>query len=491
MNQEKLLEEIKSLEDNFQVNDLKYKSIHVWPVVRYLLLIRFKQGFSQPGNQSPQSTGSGIKNILLRVYIGFRHYLRYKKELKRIAPQLNSAEVILFGRHNEYTDVVDSKKYNRLIDPFIDYFDLKKIPALKIEIGTDPGYKKVHEPLMFDDTDFGVFYRVKRYLKINVHEKGNLPLLLDQIEKNTGIKIEARQVYKVIENSLYYKELFQELFKIHKPKVVFLSAYYDKDTFGLILACRDLKISTVDIQHGKQGKYHFMYSHWTKIPEQGYSLLPDFFWNWGKESEQNIIRWMKPGGPHKTVVGGNLWMMRWKNNRTNDSSIHTDFFRHLKNYKRVILFSLQPIGSANFPDFIIEAIRQTENDCFWLLRLHPKMNAAELPMIENIITNNKNTEMSLASSLPLFRLLEEASMHITCWSSVAYEALAFNVPTILIHPEAKTLYHEAIKTGTFYYADDLQTFKSLLLADKGNSVSDYILHDIASVDAAMKTIFTA
>ena len=46
---------------------------------------------------------------------------------------------------------------------------------------------------------------------------------------------------------------------------------------ALSWACYDLKIPSVDIQHGQQGKYHGMYHYWTKIPKFGYHIMPSFF----------------------------------------------------------------------------------------------------------------------------------------------------------------------------------------------------------------------
>ena len=57
---------------------------------------------------------------------------------------------------------------------------------------------------------------------------------------------------------------------------IFVSSWYFPDMMGLIAASRLFGITSVDIQHGKQGKYQPMYSGWL-IPETGYQLLPDYF----------------------------------------------------------------------------------------------------------------------------------------------------------------------------------------------------------------------
>ena len=54
----------------------------------------------------------------------------------------------------------------------------------------------------------------------------------------------------------YYKAILSKII----PRVVFLTCYYSPDNMGLIYVCKTLKILTVDIQHGDQGKYHSMYN---------------------------------------------------------------------------------------------------------------------------------------------------------------------------------------------------------------------------------------
>ena len=61
-------------------------------------------------------------------------------------------------------------------------------------------------------------------------------------------------------------KMLQEQLGSRGVEAVFFAWYYNLVNMALIWACRDLGITTVDIQHGLQGKYHVMYSHWTRIP---------------------------------------------------------------------------------------------------------------------------------------------------------------------------------------------------------------------------------
>lgn len=490
MNQEQFLEKIGNIEENFPVNNYTYKSIHVWPVVRMLLLFTFKSAFTQSSPyEIPEVQDLSLKARLIQAYIAFRHYLKSRTAVKKIRSEVLDADIILYSRASEYGDNVNGKKYNKLTDPFLEYFNSQKINAVKIELKGAQHPPRLFETQFFSAEDYLIFKRGKAMaLNSNSYENLDFRVLLDETEKQTGVKLPSSAVAKAIVNICMYKDMFIEILKKNKPKAVFLTVYYAQDSFGLVMACRALNIPVVDIQHGKQGRFHFMYSHWTKIPKEGYAILPDYFWNWGKESETNISSWMPSWTKHKAITGGNLWMLRWKENKNPDTEETMAFFTNIKRYKRIVLFSLQPLGDVNFPDFVIQTIRETADDCFWLLRLHPKMKAEDVPLLKKILAENPNTEMHLSSSLPLFRLLEESSWHVTCWSSVAFEALAFNVPTILIHPEALSLYKENVSKGIFLYASDKETFMDFLFSDNSGQSSDYIVYDKQTADRAMDRV---
>jgi ubiquinone/menaquinone biosynthesis C-methylase UbiE len=259
-----------------------------------------------------------------------------------------------------------------------------------------------------------------------------------------------------------YCRYFEEIFKAIRPKVIFFVCYYYVMAMAIIKACKKLGIVSVDIQHGKQGKYHGMYSYWTRIPSQGYELLPDFFWCWGDESKINIEKSRRStGSNHIPIVGGNRWLASWIDGKAGifENNISKEFYTILNNKKKKILISLQPFDEQiPLPEHVIEAMRNSPTDWLWLLRLHPSRRQDE-GRINSLLTQKgiQNFEIHHSTVCPLYSLLKIADHHITYYSSVCYEALSFGVPTTIIDPSGLTLYEEYITKGIFNYADTIDT----------------------------------
>jgi hypothetical protein len=266
---------------------------------------------------------------------------------------------------------------------------------------------------------------------------------------------------------------------------------------GLISACKELGITTIDVQHGKQGKYHGFYTHWTKIPGEGYAFMPDIFWVWGQESKDNINR-EQPAGctHHRAIVGGNRWFAKWANgDGFSPADDEKGFYDSLKRYNKVVLFTLQPIEEP-VPKFILEAMRKAPKEWIWLLRLHP-VRIEQKGGIEAMLRENgiENFDVANATSSSLFSLMEHVDHHLTAWSTVCYEALPFNVPTTIVHKTGLDLYSDYIKRGIFTYAVESETLIEAIDRDyTPEELSEevpYIETDINKANEALDSIFNA
>ena len=119
---------------------------------------------------------------------------------------------------------------------------------------------------------------------------------------------------------------------------------------GLIAASRLFGITSVDIQHGKQGKYQPMYSGWL-IPETGYQLLPDYFWCWGKKSSDHILSSSPKRNTHIPLIGGYLWL-RYFSRYLKTELPQSNSTRPIR-----LLFTLQQPSKENphpIPDFVLD-----------------------------------------------------------------------------------------------------------------------------------------
>lgn len=499
------INKIVEIENQVDVNNIKYSGLCVWPLVRLELwtmlchpeFVENQQSDSlseiTPVNLCTRTFRKAKRLFELRAQLPPLINLRqdYLKELRLFLARHKKSEVIFFDPHITPGGEIKS-------------FHTKHIDSLKEFIDKSYTTTKITMPSR-DDKDMPTYYDCETIPLTTYHEElyslkqnmyADIPIdgfsiLYSKVSDITGIALDQTKLINSIYIALTYQSFFERCFERINPAVVFLISYYSPLIMGLISACKKLSIKTVDIQHGKQGKYHGMYTHWTKVPKSGYELLPDYFWMWGDESKSNISRWMPDTSPHKPVVGGNRLLSKWLNKSCEENGSESkDFIESLSQYNRVILFTLQPFQNP-VPNNVIEAVKLSPKSWIWLVRLHHSMVDQKKDIID--IFKNLNVEIDKSTQLPLYTLLKHVDYHVTAWSSVCYEALVFRVHTIIIHKTGKYLYDDYIKNNLFSYADKGKDIINITKKDKSEFQYDekfpYIETDDAIAYDAAKKIY--
>jgi len=434
----KSVESLALVEQSFDVNSVYYKKFNIWPLIRLALWSHLLQPDIQYKKNSLET------NHVAPVF-------NIDENQLQLLDSKNKADIIFFSRNEEYSDRFDDKYYNPFIDPIINlikgHFNYIKIELNSKEIfNTLPRYESTFffnpKSISFKNDKTvsiknfsGLQEVVNSILNIHIDET----IFLEQARY-----IEARYVY------------FKKILSILRPKILFLVCYYSSIAMSIVSACRSLKITTVDIQHGKQGKYHGLYTHWTNIPKEGYNLLPDFFWTWGLETANNIKKWYPVECQHHLpIIGGNRWIAEWiegKNFKIDKKK--ENFCNFLKNLEKVIIVSLQPLDKP-LPIAVIDAMKNSPKKWLWLIRLHPRNKHQKKNFQASFLQKGlKNYEIDFATNCPLYMLLKNCHHHVTAFSSVCYEALTFGVPTTITHPTGKDLYSDYINKGIFSYTED-------------------------------------
>ena len=242
----------------------------------------------------------------------------------------------------------------------------------------------------------------------------------------------------------YGKKIFQ---KNNALKEIYLVSWYFPDMMGLCAAASKLGISTFDIQHGKQGIYQPCYSGWQKIPKDGYDLMPDFFWCWGKPSCDHILRDTPDRKKHIPFIGGYPWIKYYK-----------EHIYEKKNKKNVckfrVIFTLQTLGGSHtesIPDFIVNFLTNlNSNDVYFNIKVHPNDYDHAIDYTKNRLKNvSKDLYSIISNEVNLYDIFMNSTHHITACSSCCYEAHAFGLPTLLFGNEAREIYDYEIKNSIF------------------------------------------
>jgi len=357
---------------------------------------------------------------------------------------------------------MDDKWYDVFIDPIIDYYEPKGYQWTIIETAQrglfkSPLYrptKSISLSLIYNylksiflirrvpsNKDFDKNY--KTFSKIM--EQNGLSGYVDRVQ---NLYLEASYI------SLLSK-FFQKYLKRLRPKIVFMAPYNGYAGRALCHACSKMSITTVDVQHGIQGRFHHAYSY-RKVPRVGFNVLPNIYLTWSDTESSSLNKSFEKVSNSYAITIGNMMLNKFIYN----SEMNTYYRGKLesafpkKEGVRYILITLQ-WGYA-FPSIFQNLIKTSPKNYFYLIRLHPSSTPQEKKQIMNTLAsvglNNYDTHYS--NTYPVYSLLNYVFLHITKYSSVVLEAIQFNVKSIIIDSIGKDLFANEIKEGKVYWCNN-------------------------------------
>lgn len=471
----KVISKIKLIENNFKDNDLFYRNINIIPLIRSLFFYNYQKKTSSP------SKIFKLKIFLLKLINLFKlpfYYLK-KKEMFNKIENIKKKDLIFFSNHNFYYDELSNKKVNLFIDPYYEVLK-KKYKSLKVEIISN-NFEEITRKNEIEKK-YKPFYLKLFYLDIFSHIKRSLGFFIDLQNNNRNMSYlkhhlklkDVEFIKKETDQIIFDSNLLVKFIKKVNPKIVFLTCYYSRINFSIILACKTLNIPVVDIQHGGQDSFHLMYSNWSKIPKKGHLLLPNYFWLWGN-SQKNDGAFNSPLSNHKYIVGGKTQINFWEKNKKafDKKNLNTlkFFLNKKKKYKKVILFA----ATFQIPDIIIKLIKLSPKNWLWLIRPHPRHT--DLQKIKLTFRDNDifNVDFEFASKVNLNSVLNNITHFITEVSSTFYDSLYFNVPSIVLQKD-NNLFKKKIQSGNLKFSlnkDEIIRFimKKKITKDKNKILS--------------------
>lgn len=476
--EKELYEIVVDIEHRHPVNDWVYGGIELWPLMRSSLRDSFLV------NQRRLASKTKKEPSLKLNFSSFFHSFKTFRSLRK-------RDLMIFTSTSGHADRREDKLYDRVADPVYEFMANRfGWSATKVSNGKRVSDVEGFFPMNF--LDLRLFANPVKYLR---HQKRFTKYLAsieatDEIESRSGLAIKSLLIKSVC-FILASEQSAKAILKRANPILVAFVCYYHNVNFAYLNAAKSLAIPTIDIQHGKQGVYHLMYAHWGQVPNNGYRMVPDFFWNWGESSKVNIERGRNNLQQHQPVVLGNHWLINWKKNKAERES--PQYRKLLDSYSTVVLFSLQQDMETPIPDFVLDEI-QTQRDVLWLFRLHPAQKIGNAKVLKSLADLKvSNVEIHESSKLPLYQIIEHVHLHLTNWSSVCIEALNFGVKSIIVHPNGYDLYEELINTEQFFYAkdsSDLCMAMDKIAADAGQvDASDHFLMDMEVIERRASQLF--
>jgi len=458
------LELFADLEARIPVRDWTADGVRIWPLVRMLLAYRLALPQESRGGATPsrwsllgKRLGIAVDSITAKV-----------RDRRGALPRVAEADAFIL--------TYAGARLARLRDGHFDIFCGPILKALeKLSKKTQVWEFSYTQPYRFPRS--GPSYAVQASLFSILLKNRLLPSRAGQIHLPEYSlfrrSLEERQLYfpelsetriaREISHIFRLRNLFEPALKRIRPRLVFTSNI-GRYEFGLHLACHRLGIASVEVQHGVQAGNDGRYHGWTRVPQEGYSLLPQFYWSWDQKEADLINRWSAGCPPrHRAVVGGHPWVDYC---RELGPEMLDDFSARLLAEpadRKTALVTLQPphlvsdTGQA-IPEFVLEAMAREGASWRWWVRLHPSMGRDYASVEEMLRRRGIRALVREATEVPLFVLLRKADLHLTHSSTVVVEAQHFGVRSIVWSEFGAALFDEEIRSGYCRFAGTTETF---------------------------------
>jgi hypothetical protein len=447
---------IEHIENNFDVNSVCYRGLCVWPLIRMELIqqlaVRDRDRFYKLAGYT-----KGQCHYVLPVLEQFAELKRYR-----------GVDFMFFSQSAEHVTKINHQFYSVYTDPYIE-IARDKHSFVKVEMvcrikETSPRYIP---------TVFLKFSKARYDYEFSNNSITNFARLHEIILSISEVDIDEDKIAYRFNYVQQYKQYFLELLSHVQPRTVVLECYYSMVQMGLIWACRELNITSVELQHGNSQGCPY-YKNWSRVPSNGYEFLPDIFYVWGRTFWDDIAK-VQPAGctSHRPIIGNNLWLSMVSQKKWLDKDfdgVDENFLESLKQKEKVILVPLAA-RTTSLSAHLLEAMKRLPEEWLWLIRHHPMRRGDYGQIGEHLRSNGiYNYEFENASRHPLYLLLQYCDHLVTAVSSSCLEGLLYGVPTTFVAPFAYDHFKEHIEMGFFNYVpDSVETLIKFLKQDYDRS----------------------
>jgi hypothetical protein len=452
------IEWICRTEADFPVTSWKVRDIHVWPLIRLWLSASTLQ-LGSPAH----SLGAGWRRLGSNVAQGLAGWAKtYVGDGRANRRPWEPADAVFLASSIGRRPLVDGKRFDVRSGPYVELLTRFGVRSLVWEMSPFGDYNVPrHTPSFLVQP-----HLIRLRAECQVLPLGDDRVALEHYDRflarvrESGLRFAHADVIRIRRDVLYLRRLadqFAGWLRRSRPRLGFVAGAALPDQ-AFCLACRELGITSVEVQHGVQGDLHPSYGSWSAVPSEGWKTRARVFWCWDEESAAAINRWaVSSAGQHVAINGGDPWRElvmedghEW--NRRTDQLIEER--KRASGAQRHILITLTSQGDV-IPAAVLEAVRSSPAAwCFWF-RLHPANQAARGREAKRIL-RHLGLDLGLlefATEAPLHALLRRMDGHLSVNSStVVTEAAALGVASIACGREAPEFYPAEMAAGMLVVA---------------------------------------
>jgi len=437
------------IEGSLSPNIFSYHSVDFWPYIRISLIARLKQQHKTVKKSHKvvyvlSEVRATIKKILLNYLYRFLldragNQPEQDYKIMLLAPYAHRFDKCGSGYLNKHADSLRNSTLGQdkigLIEYAFNFKSRKKRASASYLHGFLPEFLELkyrflsvfgnNHSLVSADWQYGTDCINTVFKKQNINisvRSGSLHL----------------EVQRVFELATHCKAILRKFKVEHLINVV----YCNYTTIAFILAAKQLGINTTEYQHGSQDETHPHYTKWSLIGSSGYTLLPQNYWVWNQYTLRYMREWADKTTYHKVTLTGNFYL-----------SSYVTKSQPKPKKKNIVLLTLQ--DPKLLPAFMYDAIQRSSREWHWWVREHPRYPLDQQTWAKFIECSNGQAVD--VSDSDLYELFSNVKIHTTGYSTCAFEAEQFNVPTVFFDTLALDGYQSLInKCPHLNYADNVQ-----------------------------------
>ena len=492
---------ICSLEKKYPVDRWCVNGFRIWPIIRCSLSFYLQSiNINQKNLSKKEASTNLLKRSIFRLKVYCKAFIYEIMDYKH-SENKHKADLFCFSDNNDRIIIMpDGTKYDRVLDPIKDemikrgYNSFSKELLNLSELPNIPRYS------------FSSFFYM-RYLIVSLIVVINLKVLqkekllkktahLEQFNnfilecKTFGFNLSIHSILKSTEHIRLHCKNFERILKQCNTRLVLTRCWYSSERMALCAAAKKNGINIIDIQHGVAGGgQNQFYCSWTKIPLDGYELMPNVFWC-NTEADCNAIQsWNNASHHTKTILGRRSLQYLWMSSKGSEliDSYLSDFLKktHFSVNRKKILVSLQPLSknTERMPEWLIDFIKN-HNEYYWLIRRHPMIDSTQRDFI-NKIKDFSNVNIEESFNFPLDIVFRITDVHLTMFSSVAMEAAEHGVPTVFL-VNSRDYSSVISKDFIFYGRTPNELIFSLNEAQKKSETNNYFFEAFNEIERLIK-----
>jgi hypothetical protein len=398
---------IRRFEEKHQLFSYAVKGVSVWQLLRF-------------------SIAMDLQNIpLMRAPIP--RSLTVKHSIKGLK---DVAKLIFSGNKTEYwvssfVSALRLRQGNCYRDIYFDFLLENVRGGLKIQAMNATGYELQQANAFLKPDIEGAFFSIAGNILARAFPvqkgKGVYLSLSKLINQELGLARYSEKVICRIFSSMYWQSrIYKFLLKMFNARAVFV---VDTGEYSLMLACRELGVNFIELQHGIQTPDHPSSLLAGAFKYENNLLIPAFLGLFGEYWKERLADSIMASKGRIYCVGTDM----------------IDIYReHRKRYftanpsRPVITLTTQGIDTENLISFIREFLHFCESQFRLNIKLHPAYDDSIKQYLDALGSDERCKIISGKENPNTYELIATSDLHLSIASACHYDALGLGVSTVVI-----------------------------------------------------------